>query len=423
MGSYSIIDRRKNPRGKNLPNRQRFIERVKHKIQKHLKENSNKRSITSDEHEKVIIDSDGAEEPNFQYDANSGIWNHVLPGNRNFVPGDQIPKPLAQGSRQGNRAGHGDGTDGFVFDLSKDEYLDIVFEDLELPDLVKRSEKAAVNWQRRRAGSTKQGAAANLDLLKSLRNSLGRRIALAFPLDRQIQELSKALEAESDPVQRSLLEQQLADLRRRRLSVAYIDPVDIRYKRYERVPIPNSQAVMFCLMDVSGSMSEFLKELSKRFFLLLYLFLRRKYTKVDVVFIRHTDRAKAVTEQEFFYSTESGGTELSSALILMREIIREKYDPQSWNLYCVQATDGDNVPSDNEKMLATLRELLPMFQYFVYNEVRGDGLNFGSDYSPMTAARLLEDLQSSFDNLEIISLDDIQQVVPTFRRVFARDGK
>lgn len=420
MSGYSIIDRRKNPKGKNLPNRQRFLERVKHKIKDKLKENLSKRSITSNDSEEISVDIDSVEEPSFSYDSASGNWHHVLPGNKEYIPGDLIPKPQQGGQGRGNRAGQGSGEDEFIFSVNRDEYLNIIFEDLELPDLVKRSEKAAINWQRRRSGNSKTGAASNLDLPRSLRNSLGRRIALAFPLDRRIQELENKLAETSNEEECEELKSQISELKRRRLTVAYIDPIDIRYKRYERVPVPNSQAVMFCLMDVSGSMSEGQKEIAKRFFLLLYLFLQRKYKKVSVVFIRHTDMAAEVTEDEFFYSTESGGTEISSGLALMQNIIRERFNPSNWNLYCVQASDGDNMTSDNQRVLSLMNELLPVFQYYVYNEVtnnHGDSPNFS--YGD-TAADLLEPLRNTHQNLEIIELGDESDVVPTFRQVFAK---
>jgi uncharacterized protein len=416
--SYVIIDRRKNPKGKNLPNRQRFIDKVKHNIRDHLQNSGSKRSIKGDGDEEVQID--GVGEPHFGYDSASGEWQYVLPGNKDFVPGDLVGKP-PNGGGSGNQAGTGSSEDDFTFHISKEEYLDIIFEDLELRDLVKRSDDAAVSWERRRAGITKQGSASNLDLVRSLRNSLGRRIALAFPLDRQIRELEEAIAACSDKEQLLQLEQELEALRIRRLSVSYIDPVDIRYKRYEQTPCPNNQAVMFCVMDVSASMGETHKEIAKRFFLLLYLFLEKKYSKVDIVFIKHTDQASEVTEQEFFYGTDSGGTIVSTGLDLLEKIIQQRYPVDSWNLYCVQASDGDNATSDYDIMMKIMYRLLPMFQFFVYHEIDPDAAARSLLFARTTVANVLKRIQDHYENLAVVESSDIAEVVPLFRQVFAKN--
>jgi uncharacterized sporulation protein YeaH/YhbH (DUF444 family) len=127
---------------------------------------------------------------------------------------------------------------------------------------------------------------------------------------------------------------------------------------------------MFCLMDVSGSMTEDMKDLAKRFFMLLYLFLERRYRHVDIVFIRHTHIAQEVDEETFFYSRETGGTLVSPALDEMERVVRERYSPAEWNIYAAQASDGDNTPSDNPLVLRTMEEvILPLCRYFAYIEV------------------------------------------------------
>jgi len=422
MSNYHIIDRRKNPAGKNMPNRKRFIDKAKQKIKEKLKENLSKREITSDEDEQININIDGIDEPSFGYDSDSGEWDYVLPGNKDYMPGDKLPKPQggSGGGKGSKKAGTGEGEDEFVFSVSKEEYLNIIFEDLELPDLIKQSAKAAVAFERRRAGYSKSGPASNLDYSRTMRNGLGRRIALAFPLDRKIRALEEELQ--SATYERTIeIDEELKLLRIRRATVAYIDPIDVRYKRHEKFPLPNSQAVMFCIMDVSGSMGEREKEIAKRFFLLLYLFLERKYKKVNVVFICHTETAKEVDEQTFFYSQESGGTKVSSSLELMQQIVKERYDPAQWNLYCVQATDGDNIGDDNNDVIAYMKKLLPLFQYYVYNEIgRSDG---HTQYYSDTLAKAFEDANMKDENFEIILLCEVEEVVPTFRKVFAKNAK
>ena len=209
-----------------------------------------------------------------------------------------------------------------------------------------------------------------------MRNSLSRRIALRRPKQDEIEHLQEAIEraaqdgsADEFARLRAELEQLLTRTRR----VPYIDPIDLRYRRFEPVPKPVSQAVMFCLMDVSGSMTEHMKDLAKRFFALLYLFLKRRYQHVEVVFIRHTHLAEEVDEKTFFHSRETGGTVVSSALQTMHQIATQRNRPEDWNIYGAQASDGDNAPSDADETLALLGDaVLPLCQYFAYLEVGRD---------------------------------------------------
>ena len=135
---------------------------------------------------------------------------------------------------------------------------------------------------------------------------------------------------------------------------------------------------MFCLMDVSGSMTEHMKDLAKRFYTLLYVFLKRRYRHVEIVFIRHTDRAEEVDEDTFFHGPASGGTLVSSALQEMHDIVRSRFRPADWNIYAAQASDGDNSTSDGEVAGRLLTEMiLPVSQFFAYLEVGEDaGLTF-----------------------------------------------
>jgi len=128
--------------------------------------------------------------------------------------------------------------------------------------------------------------------------------------------------------------------------------------------------VMFCLMDVSGSMGEREKDLAKRFFVLLHLFLKRRYEKVDIVFIRHTHDAQEVDEQTFFYSRQSGGTIVSTALEKMLEIQHERYTTSDWNIYAAQASDGYTQSGDAKRCVELLEtELMPLCQYYAYIEI------------------------------------------------------
>ena len=213
----------------------------------------------------------------------------------------------------------------------------------------------------RRAGYTVSGSPANLALGRTLRNSMSRRIALKRPKPEEIAELEKRIEAlhSYDP-ELPALREKLERMREKSKRIAYVDPLDLRFRRFEPYPKPIAQAVMFCLMDVSASMTEAKKDLAKRFFTLLYIFLARKYQQVQVVFIRHTEEAEEVEEQEFFHGTASGGTVVLSALEMMKDTIEKRFPPSAWNIYAAQASDGDAFGADPEKSRGYLMQhLLP----------------------------------------------------------------
>ncbi len=357
-----FVDRRLNPRDKSLGNRQRFLRRVRSEVKRAVDKAVAERAIADvSKGGSVSIPTDGIDEPQFHLSGDSGEREFVLPGNKDFVAGDVIDKPKgkAGGGGQGREgAGSGRGEDPFSFALTEAEFLDILFEDLELPDLVKTSLKDAKAKEFRRAGYTSDGATPNLAVLRTMRVSMGRRMALRRPSASEVERLEAELEAlranpHGDIAERQRivhLAREIERLKRRQRAIPFIDPIDVRYSRFSPVLVPRAKAVMFCLMDVSASMGEREKELAKRFFILLHLFLKRKYERVDIVFIRHTDEAAEVDEQEFFYGRETGGTVVSSALKEMMAIREARYPVADWNVYCAQASDGDNSGSRLARM-------------------------------------------------------------------------
>ena len=373
----NIIDRRLNPKGKSLTNRQRFLRRARRHIQEAVRDATRGRGITDiADGEKISIPSDDLREPVFRRATDVGVHDHVLPGNRQFLRGDKIPRPQSGGGEGGGSEGspEGGGEDDFHFVLTKEEFLNIFLDDLELPELVKKDVQRSETQSFARAGYSVTGTPASLSVVRTMRNSLSRRIALRRPRLSEITALEDkmaALDASGgQSARRAELEAEWERLTRRRRIIPFIDPFDVRYRRFEPVPKPITQAVMFCLMDVSGSMTEHMKDLAKRFFMLLYLFLTRRYRHVDIVFIRHTHEAAEVDEQTFFYSTETGGTVVSTALAEMKNIIAKRYPPGNWNIYAAQASDGDNTSSDNEVAAKLLADaILPVSQYFAYVEV------------------------------------------------------
>ncbi|MCG3759644.1 YeaH/YhbH family protein [Vibrio cincinnatiensis] len=418
-----FIDRRLNGKNKSAVNRQRFLRRYKDQIKESVADAVNHRSITNTESgEDVSIPQRDIKEPIF-HQGKGGLKERVHPGNDQFIRGDKIERPKGggqgEGSGEGEASQDGEGEDAFVFQLSKDEYLDILFEDLALPNLDKTQINKIKEWKTHRAGFQSAGVPANIAIVRSLQNSLARRTAMTAGKRRLMRELEQELEKiqQEEPAQllaEKQLKEEIAELRRKIESVPFIDTFDLRFKNYEKRPVPTSQAVMFCLMDVSGSMDQATKDIAKRFYVLLYLFLTRTYENVEVVFIRHHTQAKEVDEHEFFYSQETGGTIVSSALKLMHDIVEERYPQGEWNIYAAQASDGDNWADDSPRCKELLAsQLLPKCQYFAYIEI--------TRRSHQTLWHEYEKLIETFDNFAMKNIRSVEDIFPVFRELFHKE--
>jgi len=415
-----IIDRRLNPGGKSLENRQRFLRRAKAQVQGAVKKTSQDRDIKDVlEGGEVAIPLEGIGEPRFRREG--GTRDLVLPGNKKFVEGDILPRS-GEGSARRSGPGEGDSEDAFRFVLSRDEFVDLFLDDLELPDLAKRKLAEAESEGLRRAGYATSGSPANISVSRTVTRALARRVALRRPRPETIAELEAEL-AECDEPRRIELLAEIEALKAKARRIPFIDPIDIRYRRFETTPKPVAQAVMFCLMDVSGSMSEHMKDLAKRFYMLLYVFLKRRYQHVEIVFIRHTDRAEEVDEETFFYGPASGGTLVSSALQAMHDIVRSRFRPADWNIYAAQASDGDNSVADGEVAGRLLMEkILPVSQFFAYLEVAESASNpyYMSESSIWT---LYQRLRNGGAQLSMRKVNARNQIFPVFHDLFQRRPK
>jgi uncharacterized sporulation protein YeaH/YhbH (DUF444 family) len=422
----NVIDRRLNPGGKSLANRQRFIRRARALVRRAVRETSAGRSIKDiDRGGEVTIPADGVREPTLRRSSDGGVRDYVLPGNKDYIEGDTIARPPQGGGGGSEGSEDGEGEDEFRFALSDQEFLELFLEDLELPDLAKRQIKGTTLVQWRRAGYSTSGPPSALSITRTMRNSLSRRIALRRPsvqeLDALRAEIAALEDSGADPDRLAMLRQDLRQKENRARRIAYIDPLDVRYRRLEAVPKPVAQAVMFCLMDVSGSMTEHMKDLAKRFYALLYLFLKRRYKTVDVVFIRHTHLAEEVDEQTFFYSRETGGTVVSTALEEMLRVQALRYPDSDWNIYAAQASDGDNTPSDNAKTATLLTEdVLPLCQYYAYLEVGADDEGGSGAERPTSLWRTYQLITSEDAPIAMRKVRHRRDIFPVFRELFAR---
>lgn len=419
-----ILDRRLNAKNKSAVNRQRFLRRYRKHIQRAVSDAVSKRSITDmDRGEQISIPSKDISEPIFHH-GQGGVQDRVLPGNKEFAQGDHIPRPQGGGGQGGAGNGasdQGEGVDDFVFQITQEEFLDFMFEDLELPNLIKRQLAGTEEFKMKRAGISKEGNPGKINIVRSLRAANARRIALTSGKKRKL----KACEAELAELQTlppsaeieariGELETRITHLRSLINRVPWLDDFDLKYNLHVKQPQPTSKAVMFCIMDVSGSMTQATKDIAKRFFILLYLFLQRSYEKTEVVFIRHHTSAKEVDEQEFFYSRETGGTIVSSALRLTKEILETRYPPGEWNIYAAQASDGDNWNDDSSACSELLlNDLLPKLQYYSYIEITPrDHQSLWYEYE-----KVQETNPEAFAMQQIV---DVSDIYPVFRQLFQK---
>mgnify|MGYP001617310086 CR=1 FL=1 len=407
----SIIDRRASNKNKSVGNRRKFIERNKERIKRYIENKTSTKGITDAVEDREIV-MDDINEPNFNFDHATGERDFILPGNKDMEKGDRIYAPPKKDAAGSQGSDTGDGLDEFAFTLTQEEFLELYFSDLKLPNFIKTSMKGSNKWKFKRSGYSKEGIPARLDLLKTLKQSMARRIATRKPCSDEDciggTYGNKYLYETCDNCAGTGYE-----------PARYLDDIDLRYKHFTKKPYPVRQAVMICLMDVSGSMGEFEKELAKKFYLLLYLFLNKCYTGVEVIFISHTQEAREVTEHEFFHSRETGGTIVSSGLQLTKDIIDKRIDTNTTNVYIAQASDGDNWESDDALTVDLVESLLSSVQYFAYIQTEEpDRIRFKEQYRIKDLLSTYEEIATRYKHLQARRINDAASVYPVLRSLF-----
>lgn len=424
MSDSIIIDRRKNPGKKSLSNRQRFMERFREDLKRAARKNINPRKISNDGAQEVSISGSDIDEPKFNHNPGDGQWDYVLPGNKEYIPGDYINKPKGGAGGGGGKKGgiNGEGEDEFSFLLSYDEYVDLIFDDLELPDLIKKSEKVISAHQMRRAGYTTAGVPSNLNIEKTAISGLSRRIALKSPKLSEIHKLEEKLESETDEEQKKLILEEIERLKIRANAISYLDNVDLRYNNFVPQPKPMLQAVMFCVMDVSFSMGENEKIIAKKFFILLHLFLKRRYKNIEVVFVRHHEKAEECDEETFFTSRTSGGTVVSTAYEVVDNVIKERYNPNDWNIYVAQISDGDNYSHDSQPLEDLMSKVMPIVQFLAYVEISQAQTDY-MYYGNTTLWETIKEVKNNFPQIEMNKVYNEREIISVFREFFTKGTK
>ncbi len=416
-----IVDRRAQ-KGKSTANRQRVLKRLDRALKAQVDKLVARHKLQeTDRAVEVTIERKDVTEPHFSLDPVSGNTAKIIPGNDQYRVGDKIPYSPGQGRGGGQGAGEGqaDEEDSFRFVLSREEYLSLLFDELELPPLVKKELLQIDETRFKRGGVVRYGNPGSVCVTRTFKASLGRRIAAEAQQEEALQAAEAALvlaRGSADPERILAAELALKDLRDSPTEIPFLDPVDLRHRSLIEIQSPCTAAVMFCLMDVSSSMDEKRKDLAKRFFTLLYLFLTRKYKKVDLVFIRHTDQAQEVDEDTFFHGTQAGSTKVLSALAKMHEIMDARFPASQYNIFGAQASDGDSFGGDSTESSAyLLSRLLPSSRYFVYAEV-GERPVQGTT-SLWAAYRSIKS-----DHFNMATVSARSEVYPALAKLFQREN-
>ena len=442
--TFIFVDRRKTGRGKSINNRQKLLDRVKDSIRNTKPEDIDAGGVRAAGAKgtgkalvnPVKIARDALQEPTYHYDPQSGEREIVLIGNDIWERGDEFPVSSEGGSGRGNGSGNGPGEDSeddFIINISRDEFFDVFFEDCELPDLLETQEKDLPEAVWKPAGFQKEGNAAQLSVIRSYRNSIGRRRALTADSRAELEEL----EEELDKLEETLIGNpfnavanaryqevvaRIEELKTKINIVPFFEKLDLRYRKSERVQVKTADAVFIMVMDISGSMDEEKKRAARKFFTLQYGFIKRRYPNTDLVFIAHTDTAEEMTEEDFFTTRKSGGTIVSPAFALAHSIIKTRYDAQQTNIYLSYAGDGDNWETDNPEVIAELEEkgLLAKLRHAVYVQV---GLSIAGTFLYNTGSSLWNVMQSiskSNPKMHAIKIAEDNEVFSAFRTVYAK---
>jgi uncharacterized protein len=363
--------------------RQKIKDTIRHNIGEILAEES----IIGRDKDKIIkIPIRSVKEYRFVYGENSP---GVAQGDGSQKPGDVVDKSNQGDPSVGQGGGDQPGVDAFETDVTLEELINIMFDDLELPELERKSLKQVISDDaRKRKGIRHAGIRPRLDKKSTVKNRIRRKLAVKGSRGINFEEEEARFPFHKD---------------------------DMRYFHIVPTTKETSNAVVFCIMDTSGSMGTVKKYLARSFYFLLYQFVRQKYQNVEVVFIAHHTEAKEVTEEEFFHKVESGGTYISSGYRRAIDIINDRYHPSLWNIYAFHCSDGDNFYSDNERAVQAAEELCDLCNLFGYGEIKPSG----SAYYSGSMLEVFSNIKK--DNFHMIVIEKKEDLWPGFKAFLSRD--
>lgn len=307
-------------------------------------------------------------------------------GDGQTQPGQVVGRSDEKGRGEG-KAGNRPGVDYYETEINLEELVDIMFEDLELPDMErKKLRQVPVESARKRKGFRRVGVRVHMDKKRTAMSRIRRKQATRG-------NIADAAGSARFPFHRD----------------------DLKYRRLVRDIRFQSNAVVLCIMDTSGSMDTQKKYLARSFFFLLYQFVRTRYQNVEVVFIAHDASAREVGEEEFFTKGESGGTLISTGYNKALEIVQERYHPSLWNIYAFHCSDGDNWSYDNDAAARAARELCHICNLFGYGEIKP--LNSGSYGDSLL--ELFKQIKAP--NCHTLKIENKKDIWPSFKDFLSRE--
>jgi sporulation protein YhbH len=371
---------------RSVGDRLRHRQKVRQSIRENIADIVAEESIIGKDRERVIkVPIRGIKEYRFVYGDNApGVGQ----GDGDSQPGQVVGKTHGRGEAADERAGDRPGVDYYETDVTLEELIDIMFEDLELPDLErKKLREITAPRLSRRKGYRSVGVRVRLDKRRTVKAKVRRRLATHHTSEHFLEERERFPFHDDDLTYRHLV----TDTRK------------------------ESNAVVLCIMDTSGSMDTMKKYLARSFFFLLYQFIVTKYRNVEIVFIAHHTEAREVSEEEFFHKGESGGTFISSGYQKALEIVAARYHPSLWNIYSFHCSDGDNFDSDNPAALRYAKELADVCNLFGYGEIKP----LGSRYYESSMLNIFRRLES--DNFQTVLIERKEDIWPSFKAFLAKD--
>jgi sporulation protein YhbH len=371
--------------------------KVRESIRENIADIIAEESIIGKDREKIIkVPIRGIREYKFIYGDNTpGVGQ----GTGDSQTGQVVGKVKQPGRAGEDRAGDQPGTDYYETDVTLEELIDIMFEDLELPDLERKALRQIEAYRlSKRKGYRQVGIRVRLDKRRTVRERVKRRLAS--------RRHHPAAEAPDAPAE--------AALTSGRTRFPFHDD-DLVYRHVVTDMRKESNAVVMCIMDTSGSMDTMKKYLARSFFFLLYQFICTKYRNVEIVFIAHHTEANEVSEGEFFHKGESGGTFISSGYTKALDIVQARYHPSLWNIYAFHCSDGDNFDSDNPAAFRAAKELAEVCNLFGYGEIKP----LGSRYYESSMLNIFRRLDA--DNFQTVLIERKEDIWPSFKAFLAKD--
>ena len=364
--------------------------RHKQKIEKAIKEGihdivAEESIIGQDGKKKIRIPVRGIKEYRFVYGNNENNKKVGSAPGADIKRGQKIGDNKQKAKGEPNKPGNDPGEEYYDVEITLEELAHYLFDDLSLPDLEKKALKKVISEKIKRKGYRKEGIKPRLDKKKSAIARIKRKKAASRREDFNEDENFSFHEN------------------------------DLIYKHFKPSKKECSNAAIFFIMDISGSMTKEKKFIARSFYFLLYHFIRSKYDNTEIIFVAHDTAGYEVNEDQFFTRGNSGGTLVSAGLELVYDIMMKRYHPNSWNIYCFQCSDGDNWPEDTSKTLQIAEKLRDSSQLFGYCEINPGDRDSGW-YDDAQLSKVYQKLVGK--KLKTVGITCKADIWPAFRALF-----